>query len=140
MSAVLTQSELLADLKAQTAALGLRVRDEGGDRLSGEMEAIRAEWFLGSRKVAYRMSCRLAEAERAVHFREAISEKTWGMPPPTFTVEKTVVKGWKLSGERTDRALGGGGTLDYGRVREALQQTVTGAGWQFHLEGGRMPL
>lgn len=131
MSAVLTQSELLADLKAQAAALGLRVRDEGGDR---------AKWFLGSRKVAYRMSCRLAEAERAVHFREAISEKTWGMPPPTFTVEKTVVKGWKLSGERTDRALGGGGTLDYGRVREALQQTVTGAGWQFHLEGGRMPL
>jgi hypothetical protein len=76
MSAVLTQSELLADLKAQAAALGLRVRDEGGDRLSGEMEAIRAKWFIGSRKVAYRMSCRLAEAERAVHFREAISEKT----------------------------------------------------------------
>jgi hypothetical protein len=140
MSAVLTQSELLADLKAQAAALGLRVCDEGGDRLSGEMEAIRVKWFLGSRKVAYRMSCRLAEAERAVHFREATSEKTWGMPPPTFTVEKTMVKGWKLSGERTDRAPGGGGTLDYGRVREALQQTVTGAGWQFHLEGGRMPL
>ena len=136
---MLSQSELLAALKKEAAALGLAVRDEGSDGLAGEVESIRAKWFLGSRKVSYRMSCRLTEADRSVHFREAVVEKAWGLPPPTFTVEKTMVKGWKLSGKRTDRALGGGGTIDYGRVREALEQMVTGAGWRFHLEGGRMP-
>jgi hypothetical protein len=136
--ATLTQSELLAGLKAQGAALGLRVRDDGAG-LSGDMEAIRAKWFLGSRKVAYRMLCRLADAEHTVHFREAVIEKSWGMPPPTFTMEITRVSGWKRSGARIDRSVGGGGTLDSGRVREALEQTVTGAGWRFHLGGGRMP-
>jgi hypothetical protein len=60
-------------------------------------------------------------------------------PPPTFTVEKTTVKGWARSGERTDRSAGGGGKLDYARVREDLQQLAASAGWQFHLEGGRTP-
>jgi hypothetical protein len=105
VSAVFTQSALLAGLKAQAATLGLAVRDEGSDGLTGEMESIRAKWFLGGRKVSYRMSCRLAEAEHSVRFREAVVEKTWGMPPPTFspwrrpfyrgedhfTVEKTIL-------------------------------------------------
>ena len=36
-------------------------------------------------------------------------------------------------------SLGGGGKLDYARVREAVERTAVAAGWTFHLEGGRMP-
>jgi hypothetical protein len=139
MSTALAKSNLLADLTSRGAALGLSVRDEGNDGLTGQAESIRAKWFLGGRKVSYRMSCRLVEAEHTVRFREAVSETTWGIPPPTLTVEKTTTKGWARSGERTDRSLGGGGTIDFARVREELKPLVTAAGWQFHLEGGRMP-
>jgi len=139
MAEALGTSALLAGLTSKAAALGLDLHDDGKGGLSGEIESIRAKWFLGGRKVVYRMSCRVAEVEHAVLFREAVIEKSWGMQPPTFTVEKTTVSGWKRSGERTDVAVGGGGTVDYARVREALQQAAADAGWQFHLEGGRLP-
>jgi hypothetical protein len=135
----LAKSDLLVNLKSQAAALGLAVHEAGGDKLTGDVESIRAKWLLGGRKVSYRMSCRLTETDHTVHFREMVSEKSWGIPPPTFSVETTTVSGWKRSGTRTDRSVGGGGTVDYARVRNALESTVTAAGWRFDLEGGRMP-
>jgi hypothetical protein len=107
--------------------------------LSGQVKSIRAKWLLGARTVTYRMSCRLYDVLRVVYFREAISETNWGLPPPTFTTEWTAVKGWTRTGERTDRSVGGAGTIDYGRVREELERAVSAAGWQFQLEGGRFP-
>ena len=139
MSAVLTKSDLLAELKSHAIDLGLSVREAGSDELAGQAELIRSKWFLGGRKASYKMSCRLMEAEHAVRFREMASETSWGVPPPTFTVETTSVKGWERSGKRTDRSVGGGGTIDYARVREELKPLVTAAGWQFEFEGGRMP-
>lgn len=139
MSAMLTKSDLLAGLKSKVAALGLSVEDNDGDGLAGTVKSIRAKWWLGARSVTYRMSCRLDDAGHTVHFREAITEASWGMPPPTFSTERTTIKGWERSGERTDRSVGGGGTIDYGQVREELKQAVSAAGWQFHLEGGRIP-
>jgi hypothetical protein len=35
--------------------------------------------------------------------------------------------------------VGGGRTIDFGRVREDLKAVTTAAGWQFELEGGLMP-
>ena len=139
MPNALGKSDLLAGLKSKAAALGLSLHEDGKDGLSGEIESIRAKWILGSRKAVYRMSCRLAEAEHTMLFREAVIEKSWGLPPPTFTVEKTTTTGWKRSGARTDVSVGGGGTIDYARVRNALEQAATAAGWQFRLEGGRLP-
>jgi hypothetical protein len=139
MAMVLLKSELLASLRAQAMTLGLIAYEQGEDSLIGEKDSIRSKWFLGGRKVSYRMSCRLDEAAHTVLFRESVTEKSWGLPPPTLTVEKTTVKGWQRSGERSDTAVGGGGTLDYGRVREVLGQVASGAGWQFRLEGGRLP-
>ena len=139
MPGILSAQDLLAELKKQAAILGLSVRDGAKQELVGEAESIGAKWWLGGRKVNYKMSCRLAEAERALHFREAVVEKSWGIPPPTLTVEKTTVSGWQRSGERTDVSLGGGGKLDYARVREAVERTTIAAGWTFQLEGGRMP-
>ena len=140
MPGILSAQELLAELRKQAAILGLTVRDGANQELAGEAESIRAKWWLGGRKVNYRMSCRLAEAEHTLHFREAVVERSWGIPPPTLTVEKTTVSGWQRSGERTDVSLGGGGgKLDYARMREAVERTAVAAGWTFHLEGGRMP-
>ena len=139
MANTLSAPELLAELRKQAASLGLSMRDGAKQELLGEVESIGAKWWLGGRKVNYRMACRLAEAERTLHFREAVVEKSWGIPPPTLTVEKTTVRGWKRSGERTDVSLGGGGKLDYARVREAVERAAVAAGWKFQLEGGRMP-
>jgi len=139
MANTLSVQDLLAELRKQAAILGVTVRDSGALELAGEVESIGAKWWLGGRKVNYKMACRLAEAERTLHFREAVVERSWGIPPPTLTVEKTTVSGWKRSGERTDVSLGGGGKLDYARVREAVERAAVAAGWTFHLEGGRMP-
>ena len=139
MPGILSAHELLAELRKQAAILGLSLRDDADGALHGEAESIGAKWWLGGRKVNYKMACRLAEAERRLHFREAVIEKSWGIPPPTLTVEKTTMRGWQRSGERTDVSLGGGGKLDYARVREAMERAAVAAGWTFHLEGGRMP-
>ena len=139
MGNMLSTADCLAALTPQLTALGLTVRADGAQTLAGEMESIRAKWWFGGRKVVYRMSCRLAEAERTVHYREAVIERSWGIPPPTLTVETTTTSGWKRSGERKDISAGGGGTVDYARVRDAVERAVTAAGWTFHLDGGRMP-
>ena len=133
------RTKLMAALKSEAAALGLNLQEEGDAHLKGVIETISAKWFLGGRKVVYRMSLRLAEAEHAVLFREAVVETSWGLPPPTLTVRTETVSGWKRSGQRKDVSVGGGGGLDYARVRNAIEQAAAVAGWQFRLEGGRMP-
>lgn len=140
MPDILSTNALLAELKKQAAILGLAVRDGANQELAGEAESIRAKWWLGGRKVRYRMACRPTETDHTLHFREAQIERSWGIPPPTLTIETTTTSGWKRSGQRSDVSLGGGGgTLDYAKVRDAVERAVTTAGWKFHLEGGRMP-
>ncbi len=131
-------ADVKASAKSALAANGIAAADRDGG-LAGENEKILAKWWLGGRKVSYRMSCRFDEAARTVHFREAVVEKSWGLPPPTLSVEVTTTSGWTRSGSRTDASPAGGGTVDYGRVRNAVEMAVTAAGWTFHLEGGRMP-
>jgi hypothetical protein len=131
-------ADVKASVKAVLAASGIVATDKDGG-LAGEAERILAKWWLGSRKVTYRMSCRFDEAVRTVHFREAVVEKSSGMPPPTLSVEVTTTSGWTRSGSRTDTSPSGGGAVDYGQVREAVETAVKDAGWTFHLEGGRMP-
>ncbi len=139
MSNMLTTSDLLAGLKKQAEHLGIKVGNGGNQELAGEVESIGAKWWLGGRKVTYRMSCRPTEADHTLHFREAVVERSWGIPPPTLTVETTTTSGWKRSGGRKDVSVGGGGSLDYAQVRDAVEKATTAAGWKFHLEGGRMP-
>lgn len=139
MSDLASRSELMAALTEKATGLGLRVSGEGEDGLRGEREAIKAKWWLGGRKVVYTMSCRLSEAERVVHFREAVSERAWGLPPPTLTVETQRISGWSRSGTRQETAVGGGGALDHAEVRDGLAAVTAAAGWQLRLEGGRLP-
>ena len=140
MATTLSMDALLAALKKLSTAHGLAVRDGANHEVAGEVEKIGAKWWFGGRKVSYRMSCRLAEADRTVQFREVVTERSWGIPPPTLTVETTSTSGWQRSGTRKDVSLGGqGGTLDYAGFREAAEQAVKAAGWTFHLDGGRFP-
>lgn len=140
MSVTLSTEQMLAGLKKVAGDHGLGVRAGAKGELSGEAEKILAKWWFGGRKVTYRMSCRLSEPDHTVHFREVVLEKSWGIPPPTLTVETTTTSGWKRSGQRKDVSLGGqGGVLDYGSFRDAAEKEVAADGWTFHLEGGRMP-
>ena len=139
MPDVKSKRDLIAELERQAASLGLTVHADGEKELSGETESIRSKWWLGGRKVAYRMSCRPTEQDHTIHFREAVVERSWGIPPPTVTVETSGVSGWKRSGERKDVSVGGGGTLDYAKVRNAVEIASVAAGWKFQLEGGRIP-
>jgi hypothetical protein len=139
MPDILSKSQLMTALKSKTTALHIDLNEESEDRLNGHIEAIKSKWFLGGRKVDYRISVQLAEPERAVLFREAVFEKSWGVPPPTFSVEVETISGWKRSGQRKDVSVGGGGSMDYAQVREAVAQAAAEAGWQFRLEGGRLP-
>ncbi len=59
MPNILSERDLVAELQKQTAGFGLTVREDGQHGLSGQAEKIRAKWWLGGRKVDYRMSCRL---------------------------------------------------------------------------------
>ena len=138
MTTFATQIDLSARLKAALASLGVTVTERDGV-LAGEAEKIVAKWWLGSRKVAYRMSCRLDETARTAHFREAVIERSSGLPPPTLSVEVTTTSGWTRSGCRTDAAPSGGGTVNYAEVRNAVEKQVADAGWTFNFEGGRMP-
>ncbi len=122
---------------ATMLGLTTAVADDG--TITGHKEAIRSKWWFGGRKVVYRMSCRLSQLERTVHFREAEIETSWGLPPPQLTVQTETVSGWKRSGSRTDVAPGGGGSIDLAQVRSAIEAATVEAGWQFHLEGGRLP-
>jgi hypothetical protein len=139
MSNNVSERDLIAELQKQTATAGLNVRADAQHGLMGEAEQIRAKWWFGGRKVTYRMSCRLTESDHTVNFREAVVERSWGIPPPTLSVETTSVSGWKRSGERRDVSVGGGGALDYAKVRNAVESASTAAGWKFHFEGGRLP-
>lgn len=138
MPGVVSEHDLVAELQRKVSAAGLTVHANTHD-LSGEGERIQAKWWLGARKVLYRMSCRLNEADHTVHFREAVVERSWGFPPPTLTVQTTGLSGWKRSGERHDISVGGGGALDYAQVRNVVEAASAAAGWSFHLEGGRLP-
>lgn len=131
-------AELKTELKSVLANEGLTVTESDG-ALEGARETITAKWWLGGRKVTYKTAIRLAGTEHTAHFREVAVERSWGIPPPTLTVETTTTSGWTRSGTRTDVSAPGGGKLDYARVREAVEKAVVAAGWTFHLEGGRLP-
>ena len=140
MAGIASKAEILTSLKAEARRLGLTLYDESGEGFKGDVESILIKWMLGQRKMVYKMSCVLSEADHAAHFRELVKESSWGLLPPTLTVESTSTKGWERSGTHTEKPLGGkGGTVDFAKVREGLKQAVATGGWQFNLEGGRLP-
>ncbi len=125
--------EVASDIRQAATATGLVVRGDDA-HIEGEVESIRAKWFLGKRTVQYRMSCGIDEPTRTVLFHESMVERTTGMAPPTFSVETTSQKGTRVDIDRKDVSTGGRGTVSYGRLRAEIERVVTAAGWKFDLK------
>ncbi len=138
MPGCLATQDLAAELQKAAFGLGLTVTSDQS-RVGGHVGKIRVKWWLGGRLVTYDMACLISETDHTVHFREAVGERSWGIPPPTLTVETTAQVGREVSGQRHDVSVGGGGTINYAQARRSIEQTVTAAGWQFQLDAGRTP-
>jgi hypothetical protein len=86
------------------------------------------------------MSCDLDEAAGTATFRESLVERTNGMPPPSFSMEKTSQRGSKVQIERKDVAVGGGGgQVSFGALRGEFERIVSAAGWRFNFQPLRVP-
>lgn len=126
------------DLLATLSSLAT-TRDGGaatvkGDTITGSITAITAKWLLGGRKVTNSFRCTLDPATHEAHFQESTMEMSWGVPPPTFTVETSSQFGSRVNKTRHDTGVGGGGTLEFGRFREEFERAVEDAGWKFVFE------
>ena len=97
--------------------------------LNGTLTAITAKWFLGGRKVNDSVTCRLVPETHEVHLRETDVETSWGLPPPTFKFETRGQSGSRVTSTRVDNAVGGGGRMEFGRFREAVDRATRQAGW-----------
>ncbi len=102
--------------------------------LRGTLTAIKAHWFLGGRKVLDRVTCRLIPEAHEVRLRETATEASWGLPPPRFMVETTTQSGARVTSTRDDTGIGGGGCLEFGRFRDAVDRAAREAGWRFVYE------
>lgn len=131
MHAPIPEADLLERIAAVVTAAGGTVTARGEHGVNGTLTAIMSRWFLGGRKVTDSVTCRLVPDALEVHLRETAVETSWGLPPPSFTVETTVQAGGRVTSTRTDTAVGGGGRLEFGRFRDAVDQTTRDAGWRF---------
>ena len=128
----LTKSELIAELTKLASQQGLTVHADGASALRGEKEAIKVKWLLGGKKSTYAFSCNLDEAARHVAFRESVTDRSWGLQPPSFQVESYSQSGTTVKSTRVEKAaVGGGGTIELGKWRDACARAVELAGWRF---------
>jgi hypothetical protein len=128
------ETDLLNRISEVVEAAGGTITSRDGHALNGTLTAIKSKWFLGGRKVTDRVTCRLVPDAHEVHLREVATETSWGLPPPTFTVETTTQVGSRVTTSRADTAIGGGGRLEFGTFRDAVDQATREAGWQFVYE------
>ena len=127
----ISHAELLSRLSSIANSHGGTASIPDDHTVIGTLTAIKAKWFLGGRKVTSNFTCTLDPATHQVHFRESAVESTWGMPPPTFTVQTTSQYGSRVNATRVDKGVGGGGRLEFGKVHQEVEQAVKDAGWEF---------
>jgi hypothetical protein len=104
--------------------------------VTGRLTAIKAQWFLGGRKVTSSFRCTLDPVTHEVRFRESAVETSWGLPPPTLSFQTRSQVGSRVTVNRIDRGIGGGGELAFGAFRERCERAVREAGWTFVYEVG----
>ena len=110
----LSQAQLLARLTSIASSHGGTSSMPDDHTVTGTLTAIKAKWLLGERKVTNNFTCTLDPASHEAHFRESAVETSWGMPPPTFTVQTTAQYGSRVNATRADKSVGGGGRLGVG--------------------------
>jgi hypothetical protein len=126
-----SQAELLKRVSLIASSHGGTSSIPDDHTVTGTLTAIKAKWLLGERKVTNNFTCTLDPASHEAHFRESAVETSWGMPPPTFTVQTTSQYGAQVKATRVDTGVGGGGVLEFGAFRESVERTVKDAGWDF---------
>jgi len=129
-----SQAELLKRLSQIASSHGGTSSMPDDHTVTGTLTAIQAKWLLGERKVTSSFTCALDPANHEAHFRESAVETSWGMTPPTFTVQTTSQVGARVKATRVDKGVGGGGVLEFGAFRESVERTVNDAGWTFLYE------
>jgi len=130
----LFEAELLARLTSIASSHDGTSSMPDEHTVRGTLAAINAKWLLGGRKVTSNFTCRLDPATHEAHFRESAVESSWGLPPPTLTVQTTSQYGTRVNATRVDKGMGGGGRLEFGKFRKEVEQAVRDAGWQFVFE------
>lgn len=130
----LSHSELLKRLSLIASSHGGTSATLDDRSVTGTLTAIKAKWLLGGRKVTSNFTCTLDPATHEARFRESAVESSWGLPPPTFTVQTTSQYGARVKETRVDKGVGGGGILEFGAFRESVEQAVKDAGWEFFYE------
>lgn len=125
MPAVLSKDELLEVLKRTAREHGMHCREVDHEGLRADLETTISRWIFGGRMVTYYLGCRLDESTRTMRFREAVTEETWGIPLPFLT--------------RAEAGPGGGGPIEYHRIRHEIEQVARKAGWTFAFERGPRP-
>lgn len=131
MNTPLGEDALLDKLAAAIQAAGGTISSRDVHAVNATLTAIMSKWLLGGRKVTDNVTCRLVPEAHEVHLRETAVETSWGLPPPTFTVETTVQTGSRVTTTRADKAVGGGGRMEFGRFRDTVAQATQDAGWAF---------
>lgn len=99
-----------------------------GSKSTSALPAGKVDQLRIRRCCVFRAVARDHAIERQGDKHEVVVERSWGIPPPTLTVETTTTSGWKRSGTRTDVSAPGGGQVDYARVREAVEKAVAAEG------------
>lgn len=126
------EPDLLKKISAVLEAAGGTITSREAHALNGTLTAITSKWFLGGRKVTDSVTCRLVPDAHEVHLREVAHESSWGLPPPTLTIERSTQAGARVSSSRVDATMGaGGGRLEFGKFRDAVEQATRDAGWAF---------
>jgi hypothetical protein len=133
-TSTLSQADLLSKLLAVATANTGTASTVADGTIKGTLTAIRSKWLLGGRKVTSNFRCTLDPANHEAHFRESAIESSWGLPPPTFTIETTSQCGSRVNTTRKDTGVGGGGRLEFGKFREDFERAVQDAGWKFVYE------
>lgn len=126
--------ELRSQIAACAIARGGSSRTPYEHTVEGTLTVITSQWFLGGRMVKNNFRCHLDADTRTVRFRETAAEASWGMPPPTLTIQTTSQHGARVNASRTGRAPGGGGRLEFGRFREDVEKVANDSGWTFVYE------
>jgi hypothetical protein len=124
--------DLLEAISEAVKSAGGTITHQDHQTVQGTLSAITSKWFLGGRKVTDSVTCRLVPGAHEVHLREVAHESSWGLPPPTLTIEKSTQAGTRVSSSRIDATMGaGGGRLEFGKFRDTVEQATRDAGWAF---------
>ena len=126
-------SGLYNSITQQLSSAGWTIRSDGS-KLTAEREEILSKWMLGKRSVKLELELQFDGQSKTLVFREKAVEKSSGLAPPTFSVSTSTQRGIKVSEHRTDVSVGGGGTMDYGKARDWVEQQCVNDGWAFKLE------